>query len=265
MFAPFCLSIAMLPAMAAAAPAFPTDVVEPVQRYIQANIRSDADQLALAFHPAALMYWVNADGHVVSRTQADWRARMSVSGPKPKFRQAIAAVDRSGDAAVVTVEGTLDGKPITDYMLVMKLQGQWRIVGKVFAGVKRPPRTDADTAQALRDAVAGKLRSDLSFSGSELLATQHARSLFFNLDLGQLVAVSAQEWAERFEQRRREGSTLKPTRQEIGDVAAAGDVGYAHWTVDWSSGNRITDYALFIRENGRWRMINTAWVTHDKP
>src|SRR5688572_7547615 len=102
MFAPFCLSIAMLPATAAAAPAFPADVAEPVQRYIQANVRSDAGQLALAFHPTALMYWVNPDGHVVSRTQADWRARMSAPGDKPKFRQSIAAVDRSGDAAVVT-------------------------------------------------------------------------------------------------------------------------------------------------------------------
>lgn len=257
------LSLAILPA--AAAPAFPADVVEPVQSYIQANARSDATQLARAFHPAALMYWVSADGHVLSRTQSDWRSRMSAPGAKPKFQQTIAAVDRSGDAAVVTVDGTLNGKPITDFMLVMKLDGRWRIVGKVFANVKRPPHTDAATAQALRDVVAGKLRSDLSFSGSELLATQHARSLFFNLDLGQLVAVSAQEWAERFEQRRREGSPLKPARQEIGDVAAAGDVGYARWTVDWSSGNRITDYALFIREKGRWRMINTAWVTHDKP
>lgn len=260
----FCLSIAIL-STAAAAPAFPAEVVAPVQRYMQANARSDAAALAEAFHPTALMYWVSADGHVLSRTQADWRARMSASGDKPKFQQAIVAVDRSGDAAVVTVEGTLDGKPIADFMLVMKLGSQWRIVGKVFALSKRPPRTDPATEQALRDVVAGKLRSDLSFSGDELLATQHPRSMFFNLDLGQLVAVSAQEWAARFEQRRREGSPLKPSRQNIDAVAAIGDVGYARWTVDWSSGNRITDYALLIRENGRWRMINTAWVKHDKP
>lgn len=264
MLMPIVLSIAMA-SISASTPAFPADVIVPVQRYIQANAKSDAGALAEAFHPTALMYWVDADGHVLSRTQADWRTRMSAPGNKPKFQQAIVAVDQSGDAAVVTVEGTLDGKPITDFMLVMKLGSQWRIVGKVFALSKRPPRTDSATERALRDVVAGKLRSDLSFSGDELLATQHARSMFFNLDLGQLVAVSAQEWAARFEQRRREGSPLKPSRQEIDAVAAVGDVGYARWTVGWSSGNRITDYALLIRENGRWRMINTAWVKHDKP
>ncbi|MCL1634199.1 nuclear transport factor 2 family protein [Luteimonas sp. SX5] len=264
MFIPISLAVAFATAPAAASASdVPADVVEPVRHYIQANARSDATGLAEAFHPAALMYWVDADGHVLSRTQADWRKRMAAPGDKPAFRQAIVAVDRSGDAAVVTVEGSLDGKPITDFMLVMKLGAQWRIVGKTFARAARPAHTDPGTVQALRDVVAAKLRSDISFRGDELLATQHPRSMFFNLDLGQLVAVSAQEWAARFEQRRREGSSLKPLKQEIGDVAAVGDVGYARWTVDWSSGNRITDYALFICENGRWRMINTAWVQHE--
>lgn len=262
---PLFLSAMLLSATAVASNTFPAEVVAPVQRYLQANAGSDTALLSQAFHPTALMYWVNADGHVLSRSQSEWRTRMSAPGAKPEFRQRIVDVDRSGDAAVVTVEGTLDGKPITDFMLVMEFEGQWRIVGKVFANAKRPSRTDDETRRALREVVAAKLRSDLSFSGNELMATQHARSQFFHLDLQQLVVVSAQEWAARFDQRRREGSPLKPLKQEIGDVAAVGDVGYARWTVDWSSGNHITDYALLIREDGRWRMINTAWVKHEPP
>ena len=262
MLIPVCLSVAMLSTSAIATAGFPAGVTEPVRHYIQANAGSDAALLAKAFHPTALMYWLDSKGHVLSRSQSEWRTRMAAAGDKPRFEQAISAVDRSGDAAVITVEGTLDGRPITDFMLVMKLGTRWRIVGKVFANAK--PTQDAQTRQALRDAVAAKLRSDLGFSSEELMSTQHPRSMFFNLDLDQLVAVPAQEWAARYDQRRREGSPLKPLRQDIGDVAAAGDVGYARWTVDWSSGNRVTDYALFVRENGLWRMVNTAWVTHDK-
>lgn len=249
--------------LASSAAAFPADVVVPVQHYIQANATQDPAQLQKAFHPTALMYWIGADGDVQTITMADWRKRMAEGTQKVRFEQSIAAVDRSGDAAVATVVGSRDGKPLTDYLLLMKLDNDWKAVGKVYASVPRPAETDAATAAELRAVVQAKLRSDLSFDGGELLRTQQSRAMFFNLDLGQLVAVSAQEWAARFDRRRKQGSTLKPLSQKIDAVAAAGDVGYARWTVDWSSGHRIVDYALLVRQGGRWRMVNTAWVQHD--
>lgn len=249
--------------LAASGSAFPADVVEPVQRYIQANATQDAAQLERAFHPTALMYWIDQDGGISIITMADWRKRMAEKKRNIRFEQKIAALDRNGEAAVATVEGTRDGKPLTDYLLLMKLGEDWKIVGKVYTASARPAQTDATTTVDLRALVQAKLRSDLSFNGEELMRTQESRAMFFNLDLGLLVAASAQEWAARFDRRRKEGSTLKPLTQRIDAVAATGDVGYARWTVDWSSGNRIVDYALLIRRDGQWRMVNTAWVQHD--
>lgn len=249
--------------LASSTAAFPADIVAPVQQYIQANATQTAAPLEQAFHPTASMYWIGPDGDVMVRTMAEWRKLMGDGKPKARFEQSIVALDRSGDAAVATVEGSRDGKPLTDYLLLMKLEGDWKIVGKVFASAPRPSETDAAIASELRAVVQAKLSSDLSFSGDELLRTQSPRAMFFNLDLEQLVAVSAQEWAARFDRRRKEGSALKPLTQQIDAVAATGDVGYARWTVDWSSGNRIVDYALLIRQNGEWRMVNTAWVQHD--
>lgn len=262
MFISTCLAFAAVSAAAGGA-GFAADVVEPVQRYIQANAAQDPAQLERAFHPTAMMYWLGDDGDVMAITMADWRKRMAGRTQKVRFEQKIAALDRNGDAAVATVEGSRDGKPLTDYLLLMKLGTDWKIVGKVYASVGRPANTDEATAAELRAVVQAKLRSDLSFSGDELLRTQQDRAMFFNLDLGQLVAVSAQEWAARFDRRRKEGSALKPLSQKIDAVAAAGDVGYARWTVEWSSGHRIVDYALLIRQRGQWRMVNTAWVQHD--
>ncbi len=249
--------------LASSAAAFPADVVAPAHRYIQANATQTAAPLEQAFHPTAMMYWIGPDGDVMVRTMAEWRKLMGDGKPKARFEQSIVAVDRAGDAAVVTVEGRRDGKPLTDYLLLMKLKDGWKIVGKVFTSAPRPNATDPAAANELRAVVQAKLRSDLSFSGDELLRTQQSRAMFFNLDLEQLVAVSAQEWAARFDRRRKEGSALKPLTQKIDAVAATGDVGYARWTVDWSSGNRIVDYALLIRQNGEWKMVNTAWVQHD--
>jgi hypothetical protein len=53
---------------------------------------------------------------------------------------------------------------------------------------------------------------------------------------------------------------LRPLEQDIGPTVAIGDIGYARWTVSWSGGSRITDYALLLREGGRWYMLNTAYV-----
>jgi hypothetical protein len=249
--------------LASSAAAFPADVVAPVREYVRANATQTAKPLERAFHPTALMYWVGPDGDVLIRTMAEWRKLIAEGAHKARFEQTIVALDRSGDAAVATVAGSRDGKPLTDYLLLMKLQGEWKIVGKVFSSTPHPAKADAATDAELRAVVQAKLRSDLSFNGDELLRTQQPRAMFFNLDMEQLVAVSAQEWAARFDRRRKEGSTLKPLSQKIDAVAATGDVGYARWTVDWSSGNRIVDYALLIRQNGQWRMVNTAWVRHD--
>jgi len=251
--------------LAAAFAAAPPDVAKPVHDYIDANATQSAEPLRRAFHPAASIYWVNDDGGIDARTMADWRQRIVAPEGRARWRQRIIGADRSGDAAVVAVTGTCDDAPVIDLLLLLRVDGHWRIVGKVFDHVPYPEHADAAGAAAIEAAVRAKFDGDRASDGARLLATQAERATFFNLDDGVLVPASAQEWAARYDQRRREDAVRRARAQRIDAAVAIGDIGYARWTTTTSSGREIVDYALLLRTASGWRFVNTAFVVAPAP
>jgi hypothetical protein len=83
-------------------------IEEAVGHYFAAVGRGEPDELAKAFHPDAMMQSVK-DGTLVRVSQPEWRQRLSVKALAdfPTFQ-------------------------FLDYLLLLKLDGRWQIVAKVF-------------------------------------------------------------------------------------------------------------------------------------
>jgi hypothetical protein len=231
-----------------------------VEAYFSANRNATPELLGKAFHPSAMLYWLSPDGRVSGLSQYGWKTRMRTATARAKFEQRISTVDRTGDAAVVVVSGTRDGAPITDYLLLLSTDRGWRCIGKAYATEAIAAQPDAQAVAAISTIVETKLQSDARWDGALFLATQHPRGMVYNLDTGELVAASSAEWGARFDQRRRERAAMHPVGHSIDAIHATGNIGYAHWTIQWSDGSTWVDYALLVREDGRWSMINLAFV-----
>jgi Putative lumazine-binding len=107
-----------------------------IERYYFEGVRhSDTAAAHRAFHPVAIMYSVR-DGKLAERSIAEWLTAIAERAPNPPKPDAVqrraVSVDVTGDAAVAKLELTHPDAVLTDYMSLLKVNGEWTIVGKIF-------------------------------------------------------------------------------------------------------------------------------------
>lgn len=111
-----------------------------LQHYLAAHATGDGSHHAKVFHPVANLYWMR-DDTLNTRTSEAYIAGSPGRPPadEAQRRRHIAMVDITGDAAVAKIVLDYPGALITDYMSLLKVDGEWRIVSKIFHVAERTP------------------------------------------------------------------------------------------------------------------------------
>ena len=107
-----------------------------IERYYFEGVRnSDTAAAHRAFHPVAVMYSIR-DGKLAERTIPDWLTAIAERAPKPPKPDAVKRRVVIGGRHRQRGRGQ-DGADqpeamVTDYMSLLKVDGEWTIVGKIF-------------------------------------------------------------------------------------------------------------------------------------
>jgi hypothetical protein len=112
---------------------------ETIQHYFQGHATGDGEFFRKAFHPDAKLFFIR-DGKLTQWTSEEYISKAS-GKPAPdevQRKRKIDSIDISGNAAIVKI--TLDYPKVvfTDYMSMLKIGGQWKIVNKTFYANPRP-------------------------------------------------------------------------------------------------------------------------------
>ena len=98
---------------------------------------ADAAAFRAGFHESFVMY-VNGPDGVTTVTREDWAARLEKAAADPERKTPDITADlelvaASGDAAVVRVELSRDGKHVfTDLLSLYRTADGWKVVAKIF-------------------------------------------------------------------------------------------------------------------------------------
>ena len=117
-------------------------IEQTLQTYFDGLYEGDADKLAGIFHEAAALTF-EQDGHITVLPLAQWLKAVR-ERPAPKARglardDAILLIDQSGPTtALVKVRCQIPPRYFTDYLSLLKAEGRWTVVQKVFATVVKP-------------------------------------------------------------------------------------------------------------------------------
>ena len=96
------------------------------------HIDADPEKIRSGMHESYIML-VLSDKGVAQVTRDAWIERLKTSKPRSDTRADIRVLDRSGDAAVVRVDLFRENRQIfTDYISLYRVNGEWKLVGKVF-------------------------------------------------------------------------------------------------------------------------------------
>ena len=125
----------------AATPVFATDATpgekalarKPLEAYMQAHATGDGDLIRAAFLPTARIDGVR-DGKPVSRTLEEFASGFSgkPAADEAQRSRRIDAIALDGNAGMARV--TLDYPKVTftDYFVLLKVGGEWKIASKVY-------------------------------------------------------------------------------------------------------------------------------------
>jgi hypothetical protein len=112
-----------------------------LDHYLQGHATGSGDEFSKVFHPESMLFWVTPEGAFSRRTSADYikGAAGKPAADEAQRKRRILMVDVDGTAAVAKVELDYPGMRFIDYFTLLKVDGQWKIMNKIFH--RYPPRS----------------------------------------------------------------------------------------------------------------------------
>ena len=108
-------------------------VRQAIEHYFRGHATGDGEHFKKVFHPDAKLFWIR-EGQFSQRTSAEYIAGAS-GKPSPdeaQRKRSVASVDVAGNAAIAKIVLDNPNNRITDYMSLLKIDGEWKIVNKTF-------------------------------------------------------------------------------------------------------------------------------------
>jgi hypothetical protein len=104
-----------------------------LQYYLDGHATGDPEVMAQAFHPSARLQFIR-DGAVAIRPLESYLGGMrgEPAADESERERRVVMIDYEGTAAVAEIELDYPGAVITDYMQLLKVDGEWKIVNKIF-------------------------------------------------------------------------------------------------------------------------------------
>ncbi|NIR44971.1 MAG: nuclear transport factor 2 family protein [Gammaproteobacteria bacterium] len=115
------------------------EVEAAVENYFAGMMEANPDYLREAFHPDSRLIGVDQDGDVMiipfERWASSWEGREPRDASSHTNR--IVNIDVQGMAASVKTELTWPGVHYVDYLSLLRINGEWQIVNKIWTEERR--------------------------------------------------------------------------------------------------------------------------------
>lgn len=123
----------------------------PLENYIKAHATGDPEYARKAFHSEGNMIWMR-DGKYSSEPFDSFIKRAFTGKPaadedKRKDGRRIEAVDITGNAAVARIVLDYPNVKFVDYMTLLKINGEWKIINKSFYAEPKQQPAEAKKTQ----------------------------------------------------------------------------------------------------------------------
>ena len=108
-------------------------VRQAIEHYFRGHATGQGEHFRKVFHPESKLFWIR-EGKFAQRTSEEYIAGAS-GKPAPdeaQRKRRVESVDITGNAAMVKVVLDYPRVRFTDYMSMLKVDGEWKIVNKTF-------------------------------------------------------------------------------------------------------------------------------------
>lgn len=106
------------------------EVASAIQKYFDGTQYGKQSLVREAFTDTLFIQWIDKDGAFKSRDAASYIERIKEGKHTPRYGH-IVSIDITNNAAGAKVEIDWGERRITDYVLLLKINGKWKITNKI--------------------------------------------------------------------------------------------------------------------------------------
>lgn len=105
----------------------------PLDNYLKGHATGNAEFMRKAFHTEGKLIFIR-DGKYATRTFEEYIAGSSgkPAADEEKRKRSIESIDIAGNAATAKIVLDYPAVKFTDYMTLLKIDGEWKIINKTF-------------------------------------------------------------------------------------------------------------------------------------
>ena len=106
------------------------DIVEVVDKYLVGTSEGKPELVREAFLPSLEVQWLGDEEQLMRRDAASYIGNIEPGKSVPREGR-IVNIDATDKSAMVKVEIEWNGRLYTDHMLLLRVQGEWKIANKI--------------------------------------------------------------------------------------------------------------------------------------
>ena len=111
-----------------------------IENYLRGDTQKDFETLKPSFHPNATMKYVSSKSGYQEYNALEVFEGDKGREPEKNRTDSIAYINITGKAAQAKVEVNYPTMTVVDYLHLLKIEGQWMIVSKIFSRKPSPNR-----------------------------------------------------------------------------------------------------------------------------
>ncbi|HKU78103.1 MAG TPA: nuclear transport factor 2 family protein [Pyrinomonadaceae bacterium] len=242
----------------------------PLENYINAHATGNPEYIRKAFFSEAKILAFR-DGKLLNLSVEQFASRFSgkPAADESQRKRRIDSLDITGNAAVARIVLDYPDTTLTDYMSLLKVDGEWKIVNKVFnAEPKAKPTTNSTAAQqpddreAVKQAVLDYVEALYEADSARIERSVH-KDLFklgFERDKKEGTykpyRMTYQELYDLAGRWNKNGRIPKNSKKEIVVYDVADQTASAKLTAMWGM-----DYLHLAKFDGKWMITDILWQT----
>ena len=234
----------------------------PLENYINAHATGNPDYIRKAFFPDAKIMAFR-DGKLLNLTVEEFASRFSgkPAADESQRKRRIDSLDITGNAGIARIVLDYPDATLTDYMSLLKVNGEWKIVNKVFNAVPKAKPSQPDEREAVRQAVLDYVEALYEADPARIERSIH-RDLFklgFERDKDGAYKPYRMTYQELYDLAARwnkTGRIPKNSKKEIVVYDVADQTASAKLTAMWG-----IDYLHLAKFDGKWMITDILWQT----
>jgi hypothetical protein len=234
-------------------------IIVPLENYLSGHIKGDKDILGKALHTEGKLSYLR-NGKYAKLEFPDYLSGMKLRNVEDGVQRIpyIKSIEVSGSIAIAKLVLDYSSMLFTDYMTLLKINGEWKITNKIAYSVRDPKNNKAESANII-EVMAPLKRYMQAYKTSDsehLAALFHNEAKIMSITNGQFIAQTLKHFIDSVKPLSVKSEAM--TSHSIQSIDVTGNVAVGKVIFSYASSS-IIQYLSLLKIDGEWKIINNAF------